>query len=88
MKALFDCYRAGELLAGRLPVVVDGAFDDLGPERGAAIAEQLKSLGDVQVIVVTADTGIANLLAGTGATSVAWPAASATFSAVPGGPKR
>ena len=38
MESLLDSYRAGNLLGGRLPVVLDGAFDGLAPEaRDAAV---------------------------------------------------
>ena len=39
MESLLDSYRAGNLLGGRLPVVLDGAFDGLAPaapRRGSA----------------------------------------------------
>ena len=38
MESLLDAYRAGNLLGGRLPVVLDGAFDGLVPDaRDAAV---------------------------------------------------
>ena len=55
MESLLDAYRAGNVLGGRLPVVLDGPFDGLLREsRGAAI--RVLSLNtDVQSIIVTDD---------------------------------
>jgi hypothetical protein len=75
LDALVDCYREGELLAGRLPLVLDGAFDDLGPERAFAVAAQLNSFDDIQTIVVTSDRDVVGALSAVGATTVTWPAA-------------
>ena len=72
LDGLFERYRAGDLLGGRLPLVVDGAFDDLGPRRAASVALHLGALDDIQVIVVTADRELARLLARNDATTVAW----------------
>ena len=72
LDGLLERYRAGDLLGGRLPLVVDGAFDDLGPRRAASVALHLGALDDIQVIVVTADRELARLLARNDATTVAW----------------
>lgn len=65
--ALFDSYRAGDLLAGRLPIVVDGALDGMEPSTVRHIAERLQLLNDIQVIVVTSDREVERALARVGA---------------------
>jgi hypothetical protein len=71
--ALLDGYRAAELLAGRLPLVLDGALDDLADEVVPTVARALASVEDVQIIVVTARPRVARALGAAGATAVAWP---------------
>jgi hypothetical protein len=62
--ALLDAYRAGDLLAGRLPLVLDGALDALSP---ALVAANLAAVTDVQVVVVTAEVALADALDRAGA---------------------
>jgi hypothetical protein len=75
LDALIDCYRKGELLAGRLPLVLDGAFDDLDAKRAFDIAAHLNSVDDIQTIAVTSDRDVVGALSAVGATLVTWPAA-------------
>ncbi len=65
--ALLDAYRAGDLLAGRLPLVVNGAFDGLD---ASALAAKLALVDDVQVVVVTPDAVLADELGRAGAALV------------------
>jgi hypothetical protein len=71
---MLDRYRASELLAGRLPLVLDGAFDDLASPVAARLAMQLAAVDDVQVIVVTADDALSTVMASVEAPVLAWPA--------------
>jgi hypothetical protein len=71
LDALFACYRHGDLLAGRLPIVVDGAFDGLAPGDVRLVADQLGVLDDIQVVVVTSDPEVERALRHVGARSVA-----------------
>jgi hypothetical protein len=73
MESLLDSYRAGNLLGGRLPVVLDGAFDGLRPEaRDAAILALAKNT-DVQSIVVTDELDVMKSVTAAGGTIVLWP---------------
>ncbi len=53
-------YRAGELLAGRLPMVLDCVFDDIATATSASIAEYVAGLDDIQMIVVTTKPAVAD----------------------------
>ncbi len=75
--SLLDRYRAADLLAGRLPVVVDGVLDAMDAAAVAAVAMQLAAIHDVQVIAVTARPDVAHVLANVGAMSVRWGRAAA-----------
>jgi hypothetical protein len=68
--ALFECYRAGELLAGRLPIVFDGALDGMEPAHVRQVAERLQVLHDIQVIIVTSDREVERALDRVGARPV------------------
>jgi hypothetical protein len=57
-----------------LPVVLDGAFDDLGAYGSSVVATQLALVDDVQVIVVTSSDDVANAFSIVGAATRAWPA--------------
>jgi hypothetical protein len=70
---LLECYRAGDLLAGRLPLVLDAALDELEAASVDGAAKLLATAADVQVIVVTADPEMSGALADAGATTVPWP---------------
>ncbi len=70
---MLDCYRSAELLAGRLPVVLDGAFDDLGVLGSTVVANHLAAVDDVQVIVVTSDDDVADAFSIVGAATRVWP---------------
>ena len=73
LDALFGSYRAGDLLAGRLPLVLEGALDELDPARVDAIADRLAAVDDIQVIVVAGDTRVADALDRVGgARRVSW----------------
>jgi hypothetical protein len=71
---LLDEYRASNLLAGRLPIVFDGAFDELAAPVLARIAVQLATLDDVQVIVVTASERVVAHLTSVGVPAFGWTA--------------
>jgi hypothetical protein len=73
MESLLDSYRAGKLLGGRLPVVLDGAFDHLTPEARDAAVRVLGRNTDVQSIVVTDDLEVMKSVTAAGGTIVLWP---------------
>ncbi len=73
LATMLDAYRSAELLAGRLPLVVDGAFDEMGAYASAAVANHLAAVDDVQVIVVTSDGEVADAFSSMGVTTGSWP---------------
>jgi hypothetical protein len=73
MESLLDSYRAGNLLGGRLPVVLDGAFDGLAPDSRDAAIRVLSRNADVQSIIVTDDLDVMKSLTAAGGTIVLWP---------------
>jgi hypothetical protein len=73
LATMLDSYRSSELLAGRLPVVLDGAFDEIGAYASAAAAKYLAAVDDVQMIVVTCDEEIADAFTSVGAATSWWP---------------
>jgi hypothetical protein len=78
MVSLLDAYRAGNLLGGRLPVVLDGAFDGVAPDARDAAIRVLSRNTDVQSIVVTDDLEVMKSLTAAGGTIVLWPESSET----------
>jgi hypothetical protein len=75
VESVLTSYRAGNLLGGRLPVVLDGALDRLTPEARDAAVTVLAGAVDVQSIVVTDDLEVMKSLTRAGGTIVLWPEA-------------
>ncbi len=73
VSVMLDQYRNGELLAGRLPLVLDGPFDGLEANVVVHVANQLATATDVQTIVVTGNRSVVSAFAGAGARTVMWP---------------
>jgi hypothetical protein len=73
MESLLDSYRSGNLLGGRLPIVLDGAFDGVEPEARDAAIHVLSRNTDLQSIVVTDDLEVMKSLTAAGGTIVLWP---------------
>jgi hypothetical protein len=71
--AMVDAYRAGEVLEGHLPLVLDGVLDGLAADARDAAVLALASVDDAQVIVVTADDAVMQRIAAAGGTIVRWP---------------
>jgi hypothetical protein len=76
--ALFDAYRAGEVLEGHLPLVLDGVLDGLAADARDAAVPALGEVDDIQVIVVTDEERVANRVREAGGTIVQWPAPEST----------
>ncbi len=72
LDALVESYRASEVLAGRLPLVFDGAFDAVRPDVVTAAAQALTALDDIQTIVVTSEPSVAQAFAASGAAPLVW----------------
>ena len=76
--ALLEAYRRGDLLAGRLPLVLDGALDGLPtPNRSAAIAT-LAGASDVQAIILTDDPHVVDGVRAANGAVQTWPEAALT----------
>jgi hypothetical protein len=73
LTTMLEAYRAAGLLAGRLPVVLDGTFDGLGVPAARAAANHLTAVEDVQVIVVTGDDDVVDAFSAVDATTSWWP---------------
>jgi hypothetical protein len=71
--AMFDAYRAGEVLEGHLPLVLDGVLDGLAADARDAAVLALARVDDAQVIVVTADEAVTQRVSAAGGTIVRWP---------------
>jgi hypothetical protein len=71
--AMVDAYRAGEVLEGHLPLVLDGVLDGLAADARDAAVLALSRVDDAQVIVVTADDAVTQRIAAAGGTIVRWP---------------
>lgn len=69
---LLAAYRRGDVLGGRLPLVVDGAFDTLPEPVVRAAMEALAAAGDVQPIVVTDDAAVFAIAGSAGAEASRW----------------
>ena len=73
IEAMFDAYRAGEVLEGHLPLVLDGVLDGLAGDSRDAGVVALAEVDDIQVIVVTDDLTVSRRVGAAGGTIVEWP---------------
>jgi len=71
---MFVAYRAGEVLEGHLPLVLDGVLDGLAADVRDAAVLALADVDDAQVIVVTDDDTVSQRVGAAGGTIVRWPA--------------
>jgi hypothetical protein len=71
--ALFAEYRAGTLLDGVLPLVIDGVLDGIGRDVRDRMIQQLVGVDDIQIVVVSEDPEVLQALAYAGASLVRWP---------------
>lgn len=73
LECVIEAYRFGDLLAGRLPLVLDGLLDGLAAATRAAAVEVFAIAEDVQTVVVTHDPEVMQSLARAGGTLARWP---------------
>jgi len=78
---VFAEYRAGALLDGVLPLVIDGVLDGIGREARDRMVQQLVGVDDVQIVVVSEDPEVLQALAYAGASLVRWPESASEASA-------
>jgi hypothetical protein len=70
---VFGQYRAGALLGGRLPMVIDGVIDEIAREPREVAVRMFAGADDIQVIVVSDDAEVLQSLANAGSALVRWP---------------
>jgi hypothetical protein len=73
LEGVIDSYERRELLAGRLPLVLDGVLDGLDAETREAAVKVFARAPEVQTVVVTDDPEVMQSLSRAGATLVRWP---------------
>jgi hypothetical protein len=66
-------YRVGDLLGGRLPMVVDGVIDEIARDAREVAVRLFAGADDIQVIVVSDDAEVLQSLANAGSALVRWP---------------
>jgi len=71
--ALFAQYRAGVLLDGTLPLVIDGVLDGIARDAREGAIQRFAGADDIQIIVVSDDPEVLQGLACAGAALVRWP---------------
>jgi hypothetical protein len=81
--SVLDRYEHGDLLAGRLPLVLDGVLDGLSAETREAAVEVFARAEAVQTVVVTHDPEVMQSLARAGATLTRWPEPAGTTTTEP-----
>jgi hypothetical protein len=86
--ALLDAYRRGDLLAGRLPLVLDGALDGLDDGARQAALAVLAATDDVQAVVITDDPRLVEVTRGLHGVALTWPESAGPPPAERVGPER
>ena len=70
---LLESYRRSDLLAGRLPLVLDGALDGIDRAAREAAVAMLASASDVQGVVVSDDPAVVDAIRDAGGVVCRWP---------------
>ncbi len=78
LESALASYEARDLLAGRLPLVLDGVLDGLDADTREAAVEVFARAREVQTVVVTNDPEVMQTLSRAGATLVRWPQVGST----------
>jgi hypothetical protein len=73
LECTLAAYRAGDVLAGKVPLVLDGVLDRLRPESCEAAVQLLVAATDIQSIVVSNDPQVMQCIRHAGGTIVRWP---------------
>jgi hypothetical protein len=73
LQSTLEAYRAGSVLAGRVPLVFDGVLDRISPETCDAAVEALASAADLQAIIVSNEPPVMQRIRDAGGTIVHWP---------------
>jgi hypothetical protein len=75
LESTLDAYRAGSVLAGRVPLVFDGVLDRISPDTCDAAVGALADAADLQAIVVSNEPQVMQRIRNAGGTIVHWPEA-------------
>jgi hypothetical protein len=75
LQSTLAAYRAGAVLAGKVPVVFDGVLDRIRPDACDAAVQLLLAATDIQSIVVSNDPQVMQRIRDAGGTIVRWPEA-------------
>jgi hypothetical protein len=75
LESTLDAYRAGSVLAGRVPLVFDGVLDRISPDTCDAAVGALADAADLQAIVVSNEPQVMQRIRDAGGTIVHWPEA-------------
>jgi hypothetical protein len=73
LESTLEAYRAGRVLAGRVPLVLDGVLDRISPDTCDAAVGALAGAADLQAIVVSNDPQVMQRIRDAGGTIVHWP---------------
>jgi hypothetical protein len=75
LDSTLDAYRSGAVLAGRVPLVLDGVLDRISSETCDAAVSALAGAADLQAIVVSNEPRVMQRIRDAGGTVVVWPEA-------------
>ena len=73
LESTLDAYRSGNVLAGRVPLVLDGVLDRISPDTCDAAVGALAGAADLQAIVVSNEPQVMQRIRDAGGTIVHWP---------------
>jgi hypothetical protein len=73
LASTLTAYRSGAVLAGRVPLVLDGVLDRISPDTCEAAVGALARASDLQAIVVSNEPDVMQRIRDAGGTIVHWP---------------
>jgi hypothetical protein len=73
LQSTLAAYRAGTVLDGKVPLVLDGVLDRIGPDACDAAVDILLRADDLQAIVVSNEPAVVQRIGSAGGTMVRWP---------------
>jgi len=73
LQSTLAAYRAGTVLDGKVPLVLDGVLDRIGPDACQAAVDILLRADDLQAIVVSNEPAVVQRIGSAGGTMVRWP---------------
>ena len=73
LQSTLAAYRAGTVLDGKVPLVLDGVLDRIRPDACDAAVDILLRADDLQAIVVSNEPAVVQRIGSAGGTMVRWP---------------